>query len=168
MKSNIKSLPTTIKSKSKIILFIMFLLLSLVLTYFLWLFLRPVKIVTVHKNGDISHILVKNYPLTDKGKINWWLENEKTIKIHYNVPQSESHKSFTVIFWNFGNGYKDKGDESKDDRFCFSDLLPPKNCIDKSKLFYISSGKDTGISFVTNHEIYRIKKDDELVKMSSN
>ena len=168
MKSNIKSLPTTIKSKSKIILFIMFLLLSLVLTYFLWLFLRPVKIVTVHKNGDISHILVKNFPLTDKGKINWWLENEKTIKIHYNVPQSESHKSFTVIFWNFGNGYKDKGDESKDDRFCFSDLLPPKNCIDKSKLFYISSGKDTGISFVTDHAIYRIKKDGELVKMNSN
>lgn len=168
MKSNIKSLPTTIKSKNKIILFIIFLLLSLVLTYFLWLFLRPVKIVNVHKDSDIIHILVENFPLTDKGKINWWLENEKKIKIHYNVSQSESHKSFTVIFWDFGNGYKEKGDESKDDRFCFSDLLPPKNCIEKSKLFYISSGKDTGISFVTDHAIYRIKNDGELVKMESN
>lgn len=138
------------------------------LGYLLWLLLRPVKIFNVHKDGDISHILVKNFPLTDKGKISWWLENEKRIKIHYNVPQSESQKSFTVIFWDFGNGYKEKGDESKDDRFCFSDLLPPKNCIDKRKLFYISSGKDTGISFVTDHAIYRIKKDGELVKMKSN
>ena len=143
-------------------------LTCIMLGYFLWLLLQPVKIVDVHKDGDISHILVKSFPLTDKGKINWWLENEKRIKIHYNVPQSESQKSFTVIFWDFGNGYKEKGDESKDDRFCFSDLLPPKNCIDKSKLFYISSGKDTGISFVTDHAIYRIKKDGELVKMNSN
>lgn len=143
-------------------------LTCIMLGYLLWLLLQPVKIVDVHKDGDISHILVKSFPLTDKGKINWWLENEKTIKIHYNVPQSESQKSFTVIFWDFGNGYKEKGDESKDDRFCFSDLLPPKNCIDKSKLFYISSGKDTGISFVTDHAIYRIKKDGELVKMNSN
>ncbi|WP_312777622.1 DUF943 family protein [Pseudescherichia sp.] len=143
-------------------------LTCIMLGYLLWLLLRPVKIVDVHKDGDISHILVKSFPLTDKGKINWWLENEKRIKIHYNVPQSESQKSFTVIFWDFGNGYKEKGDESKDDRFCFSDLLPPKNCIDKSKLFYISSGKDTGISFVTDHAIYRIKKDGELVKMNSN
>lgn len=143
-------------------------LTCIMLGYLFWLLLRPVKIVDVHKDGDISHILVKSFPLTDKGKINWWLENEKTIKIHYNVPQSESQKSFTVIFWDFGNGYKEKGDESKDDRFCFSDLLPPKNCIDKSKLFYISSGKDTGISFVTDHAIYRIKKDGALVKMKSN
>lgn len=154
--------------KNKKNTYILSFLTCIILGYLFWLFLRPVKIVAVHKDGDVSHILVKNFPLTDKGKINWWLENQKTIKIHYNVPQSESHKSFTVIFWDFGNGYKEKGDESKDDRFCFSDLLPPKNCIDKSKLFYISSGKDTGISFVTDHAIYRIKKDDELVKMESN
>lgn len=154
--------------KNKKNTYILSFLTCIILGYLFWLFLRPVKIVAVHKDGDVSHILVKNFPLTDKGKINWWLENEKTIKIHYNVPQSESHKSFTVIFWDFGNGYKEKGDESKDDRFCFSDLLPPKNCIDKSKLFYISSGKDTGISFVTDHAIYRIKKDGELVKMESN
>lgn len=168
MKNNIKSLSTTIKIKNKITLLTISLLTSLVSTYLLWLLLRPAKIVDVHKDGDISHILLKNPPLTDKGKINWWLENEKTIRIHYNIPQSESHKSFTIIFWDFGNGYKEKGDESKDDRFCFSDLLPPKNCIDKSKLFYISSGKDTGISFVTDHAIYRIKKDGELIKMASN
>ncbi|WP_144818402.1 MULTISPECIES: DUF943 family protein [Enterobacteriaceae] len=154
--------------KGKKNIYILSSLTCIMLGYLLWLLLRPVKIVDVHKDGDISHILVKSFPLTDKGKINWWLENEKRIKIHYNLPQSESQKSFTVIFWDFGNGYKEKGDESKDDRFCFSDLLPPKNCIDKSKLFYISSGKDTGISFVTDHAIYRIKKDGELVKMNSN
>ncbi|WP_312454956.1 DUF943 family protein [Pseudescherichia sp.] len=154
--------------KNKKNTYILSSLTCIMLGYLFWLLLRPVKIVDVHKDGDISHILVKSFPLTDEGKINWWLENEKTIKFHYNVPQSESHKSFTIIFWDFGNGYKEKGDESKDDRFCFSDLLPPKNCIDKSKLFYISSGKDTGISFVTDHAIYRIKKDGELVKMNPN
>lgn len=154
--------------KNKKNTYILSFIICIILGYLFWLFLRPVKIVDVHKDGDVSHILVKSFPLTDEGKINWWLENEKTIKFHYNVPQSESHKSFTIIFWDFGNGYKEKGDESKDDRFCFSDLLPPKNCIDKAKLFYISSGKDTGISFVTDHAIYRIKKDGELVKMDSN
>ncbi|WP_313130298.1 DUF943 family protein [Pseudescherichia vulneris] len=154
--------------KNKKNTYILSFIICIILGYLFWLFLRPVKIVDVHKDGDVSHILVKSFPLTDEGKINWWLENEKTIKFHYNVPQSELHKSFTIIFWDFGNGYKEKGDESKDDRFCFSDVLPPKNCIDKAKLFYISSGKDTGISFVTDHAIYRIKKDGELVKMNSN
>lgn len=45
-----------------------------------WLFLRLVEMITVHNHGSHSYILVKNAPFTDKGKINWWLENKDTQK----------------------------------------------------------------------------------------
>lgn len=42
--------------------------------YFLWAERRPVEIVNVHGTGNFSDILVKNFPITDRGKINWWLK----------------------------------------------------------------------------------------------
>ncbi|MEE6802227.1 DUF943 family protein, partial [Escherichia coli O8:H10] len=64
-------------------------------------------------------------------------------------------------------GYKEQGDESKDDRFCFADLKLPKNCIDKNMILYITYTKSSGISFITHNDEYRINKKGELVKEES-
>jgi len=47
----------------------------------IWLYvittmLQPTEIVAVHQ----SDILVKNFPLTEPGRIRWWQENRATIK----------------------------------------------------------------------------------------
>lgn len=167
MKNKIKFPPTTIKSKNKIIPFIIFLLLFLVLTYLLWLFLRPVKIVDAHKDGSYSYLLVKDFPITAKGQINWWLKNTKMLKNHYDIPKPDSDGDFGIVVWDFGEGYKEQGDKSKDDRFCFADFKSPKNCIDKNMILYITYTKSSGISFITHNDEYRINKKGELVKDGS-
>ncbi|WON78997.1 DUF943 family protein [Serratia sp. UGAL515B_01] len=40
----------------------------------LWLLNRPIEIVAVHQDENFSSVLVKNFPITDQGKINWWLD----------------------------------------------------------------------------------------------
>jgi Enterobacterial putative membrane protein (DUF943) len=52
----------------------------------LWLSLRAVEVVAVHHRNNYSDVLVKSFPLTDKGKINWWLKNKIKLKEKYNVP----------------------------------------------------------------------------------
>lgn len=37
--------------------------------YLIWLELRPVNIVAVHQSDHYSYALVKNFPITDGGKI---------------------------------------------------------------------------------------------------
>lgn len=163
-----KSPPTAMQIKNKVVIFTMSLLIFLLLTYLLWLCLRPVKIVDVHEDGNFSHILVKNFPITDRGQINWWLKNKGMIKKRYNIPQPDSDGEFTVVIWDFGEGYKEQGDESKDDRFCFVDSHTPRNCIDKNKDFYVSFSKNTGINFITDSAIYRIDKSGKFVKKEAN
>ncbi|EIR87473.1 hypothetical protein YPPY46_4383, partial [Yersinia pestis PY-46] len=60
------------KAKSKKIICALLLLGSILLGYFFWLSLRPVEIVAIHKDGNFSAVLVRDFPVTDKGKINWW------------------------------------------------------------------------------------------------
>ncbi|SQK77403.1 DUF943 family protein [Tatumella ptyseos] len=128
----------------------------------IWLSLRTVEIVAVHENGNHSYILVKHFPFTDKGRINWWLEKNKMIKNRYGVPRPDTDGFFTVIFWDFGDGYKEEG---KYDRLCFDDMNPPANCIEKNKLFTVNYGRNMGLYFTTNNERYFINKDGNIIKM---
>ncbi|MEN3753870.1 DUF943 family protein [Mangrovibacter sp. SLW1] len=97
-------------------------------------FLRPVDIVAVHSESDASVILVKNFPYTDKGKINWWLENKSNIASQYHLPLASLGKFYRVSFIDFGDGYKTLG---KEDRICFDDMKNDVNCVDKNVVFSV-------------------------------
>lgn len=131
------------KAKSKKTLYALLLIGSVLLGYFFWLSLRPVEIISVHQRNNYSDILVRNFPFTEKGKINWWLENRDMLKAKYSIPKPASDGFYTIIFWDFGDGYKEEG---KYDRLCFSDMNTTKNCIEKEK-------------YMT---IYKIKNDEPL------
>lgn len=131
------------------------------LIYFLWLSLRPVEIIAVHKDGEFSSVLVKNFSSTDKGKINWWLNNKEMLQRQYDIPSLSSDGFFTVTFWDFGEGYKEEG---KYDRRCFEDMKNPKNCIDKNKLFSVENDRNNDILFSVYDGVYRMKKNGEMVK----
>lgn len=79
-------------------------MLTLVITscaltgYFWWLASRPVEIIAVHQENNFSEVLVKNFPFTDKAKINWWLANKDSLKIKYNIPSPSASGSFYVNF----------------------------------------------------------------------
>ncbi|WP_016257500.1 DUF943 family protein, partial [Yersinia pestis] len=69
--------------------------------YTAWEITRPVEIVGVHidnfSEGYYSnYIIVKNFPVTDKGKISWWENNKIFLKEKYGVPKNYIDGRFSV------------------------------------------------------------------------
>jgi len=149
------------KIKSKKVLSALSLVGFLLFGYLLWLSLCPVKIIAVHEDGNYSDVLVKNFPFSDKGKINWWLKNNEMLKSKYKIPKPASYGSFTIIFWLFGDGYKEEG---KYDRLCFEDMKTKVNCIEKNAVFSVSYSKNMGTMFTVYDGTYQMKKNGDIVK----
>lgn len=127
----------------------------------LWLWCRPVEVITVHQRGNKSAILVKHYPLTDKGEIEWWLKKKKFFK-KYNIPRLDESGIYNVVFWDFGEGFKE---EDQYDHLFFDDMKPPNNCIDKNKLMIISHSKDNVTQFIAGNEYYILQDDGVIVNI---
>ncbi|WNJ79772.1 DUF943 family protein [Cedecea neteri] len=130
--------------------------------YFLWQSLRPVEIVAVHHDGNYSDVLVKDFPFTNRGKINWWLENKDMLKAKYDIPRPASHGGYTITIWMFGEGYKAEG---KYDRLCFDDMKTEINCIDKNSVFSIDYSKSMGLEFTFSDGIYRLEENGSIKKI---
>ncbi|AIR59908.1 membrane protein [Cedecea neteri] len=130
--------------------------------YLLWQSLRTVEIVAVHQRNAYSDVLVKNFPFTSRGKINWWLENKEMLKAKYDIPRPASYGGYTIIFWLFGEGYKEEG---KYDRLCFDDMETKVNCIDKDSVFRISNSKNTGLEITVNGSVYRLEENGNLINI---
>ncbi len=155
------------KVRNKKVLYAFCLVGMALCAYFFWLSLRPVEIVAVHhRSSGFSDVLLKNPPLTDKGKINWWLKNKDMLKEKYDIPEPDKEGWFWVTFWLFGDGYKEEG---KYDRLCFLDMKIPKNCIEKNPVFSVDKSKNLGVIFtVYDGDDYRLKKNGEIVKFKRN
>ncbi|PCN67127.1 hypothetical protein A8V19_20930, partial [Yersinia pestis] len=123
---------------------------------------HPVEIISVHQRNNYSDILVRNFPFTEKGKINWWLENRDMLKAKYSIPKPASDGFYTIIFWDFGDGYKEEG---KYDRLCFSDMNTTKNCIEKEKYMTIYKIKNDEPLFSFDGNRYFLNEHNKIVKM---
>lgn len=95
-----------------------------------WWSLRSVEIVAVHHKNEFSAVLVHHFPITDKGKIDWWIKNKDRLKNEYKIPNPASDGFFSITFWDFGDGYEEAG---KYDRRCFDDMPTKKKCIEKTR-----------------------------------
>ncbi|WP_336856089.1 DUF943 family protein [Pseudescherichia vulneris] len=153
------------KSKNNKILFTISLVISAVIAYIFWRSLRPVDIVDVHQEDNYSSVLVRNFPITDKGKIEWWLENKDMLKSRYGIPKPASYGGYDVTFWLFDDGYKEEG---KYDRLCFNDMKGPVNCIEKDAIFSVDNSPNLGTVFtVYDGGDYRFDKSGKLIKIPS-
>lgn len=90
---------------------------------------RPVEIVDIHYDpGEQLNILARHFPITDRGKLNWWRENERKILEKYNLPEND----FSVYIWNFGDGYQKLSPyDAEDEFYCFPDIKSESKCIKK-------------------------------------
>ncbi len=131
------------------------------LIYFSWIFLRPVKIIAVHKNDNFSYVLVNHFPVTDQGKIVWWQDNRDKLKNRYGIPSPSSDGNFNITFWLFGDGYME---EDKYERLCFNDMNIKNNCIEKNKVFSVSKGLKSGVNLMVYDGIYCKNSNGEWVK----
>ncbi|WP_276972636.1 DUF943 family protein [Tatumella ptyseos] len=94
------------------------ILVFLIIAYCILIAVRPAKIVRV----DNSTVFVEHLPMTNKGKLSWWLKNKELLQNKYHIINPPDN--FTVIIMNF-DGYEKlpKGvrDGSIDDYTCFDD-----------------------------------------------
>lgn len=125
-----------------------------------WL-LQPVDVVAVHNDGDYSDVLVRHFPVTDKGKINWWYRNELFLKSKYKTPNPSQDGLYEITFWDFGEGYKE---DDYYDRRCFDDMKTKLHCIDKNYLFTVENDRQGNIIFSVEDGAYRRNKKGKLVK----
>ena len=118
-----------------------------------WINLRPVEVVAVHQDDQLTYILVRNFPLTDKGKITWWLAHANELKAKYAIPRPGPYGLYSISFWDFGDGYK----EDAFDLFCFSDMKTKKNCVEKNFVFMVNNTSDGTVVFTTDVDKYTLK-----------
>ncbi|WP_253378914.1 DUF943 family protein [unidentified bacterial endosymbiont] len=107
-----------------------------VIIYSSWDHIYPVKIIDVHRSTDrlgYNDIIVDHFPLTDRGRINWWLSQRDMLKEKYNIP---SGQRFVLMVWDVGDGYLQ--DSPHEDYFCFPDMTSEKNCIEKISLLEVA------------------------------
>ncbi|MGQ3905286.1 DUF943 family protein [Mixta calida] len=138
------------------------------LCLFLWLNLRPIKVIAVHKFHDyqgFSAVLVNHFPLTARGKIEWWKKNKKMLKSRYGIPDPAPYGSYTITFWLFGDGYRAR---DKYDRLCFTDMKNQQNCVEKNKVFTVSYSEKSGLYFLANNGYYRVKDNGGIIKPPTN
>ncbi|WP_276308270.1 DUF943 family protein [Mixta theicola] len=83
----------------------------------------------------------------------------------YHIPKPDGSGDYSIAVWRFGDGYKELG---KYDRLCFDDMPPPKNCIEKDRLMYITLTRDGEVSYWLNDTRYIQKADGELVEVGFN
>lgn len=152
------------KAKNKNILCTLFTMSCVLMGYFFLFPLRTTEVVAVHEDGEFSSVLVKNFPFTDRGKIDWWIKKNLELKEKYNIPKPDSDGFSSIVFWDFGDGYKEEG---KYDRRCFTDMKPPINCIDKKSLMIVRNFNKK-ITFISlDSGTYRIYKKGKIVKNKS-
>lgn len=85
------------------------------------------------------------------------------LRVKYKIPKPATYGSYTIIFWLFGEGYKEEG---KYDRLCFDDMPPPKRCIEKEAIFAVEKSTNLGTIFtVYNGGDYRLNNKGTVVEV---
>ncbi|WP_253378913.1 DUF943 family protein [unidentified bacterial endosymbiont] len=134
----------------------------------LWDYIYPVKIIDVHLSTDrfdYDDIIVDHFPLTDRGRINWWLSQRDMLKKKYSIP---SGQEFVLTVWDVGDGYL--RDSPREDYFCFPDMTSEKNCIEKNKLLKVDArfSDKNNVNFIIGDNKYIMNKKDGLMTKERN
>lgn len=119
------------------------ILLLLIFAGYLIIRKPHVSVIDAHYDGNTAQVIVDKLPFLKSKKIEWWNENKENIMEKYNIP-SCINTPFQITIYAFGDGYKE---EEEEDRRCFPDIKPPKNCIDKNIIMSISRTRNGSIKY---------------------
>jgi len=133
-----------LKEQMKRLLVVIIFIVISGFAYFSWLNNRPVKVIDAHyEKGGGAQIIVDKLPITNAAKIAWWKHNQEEIRKKHHIPDNYMDPMLITIY-AWGNGYQEEG---KEDRRCFDDISPPRNCLDKDILMMIWHNRDNSIKY---------------------
>ncbi|MEJ5064526.1 DUF943 family protein [Erwinia sp. MYb375] len=134
---------------------ILFVLIFFGFIYFLYISLVPVKIISFVREGSRIYLFVENFPITDKARIAWWLDNKALLKEKYNLPFIGSKYPWTVLVSEVGDGFQFLQHRASDnDLRCFDSLKPGANCVEKKWLLWISHFNQVDTRYTTDDGEY--------------
>ncbi|HDR2472955.1 TPA: DUF943 family protein [Enterobacter soli] len=140
--------------------FVYMMIALAMIVFSFWDHIYPVKIIDVHRSTDsfgYDNIIVDHFPLTDRGRINWWLSHRDMLKKKYNIP---SGQRFVLMVWDVGVGYL--RDSPREDYFCFPDMKAEKNSLLEVAFRF---PEDNRISFIVGDNLYVMNnKDGSMTK----
>lgn len=84
---------------------------------------------------EFYYVVVNHFPLTEWGRIHWYLEHKDELKKKYRVPDSVSYH---ISFWDIGGGFTSIQTSGDSDLYC----LPPRqnekeHCLEKKWLLNV-------------------------------
>ncbi|MFW0766297.1 DUF943 family protein [Trabulsiella odontotermitis] len=127
-----------INRKNKYLLFFVVLLCALLV----WT-MRPVRVVYVSKlYYGHRDIVVDHFPLTDQGKIKWFMKHKDSLYKKYNIDPSFLSG---IVIWDVGRGFVAADEDG--DLYCFDDMKASARCIDKNVFLRINYVKGEIQSF---------------------
>lgn len=150
-------------------------LVLLICCYFLWT-LRPVNILraggryssdpafgsgitagsqrgfTDREDYDIA---VDHMPLTERGRIHWYLEHKAELKSRYHIPETAS---YGIVFWDVGSGFIDINKSGNGDLVCFKKVDESANCLEKNLLLAVdfTEGKQEEFTFYDSDHTWAV------------
>ncbi|WP_152960085.1 DUF943 family protein, partial [Trabulsiella odontotermitis] len=87
-------------------------------------------------------IVVDHFPLTDQGKIKWFMKHKDSLYKKYNIDPSFLSG---IVIWDVGRGFV--ADDEDGDLYCFDGMKASARCIDKNVFLRINYGKGEIQSF---------------------
>ncbi|WP_297200815.1 DUF943 family protein [uncultured Pluralibacter sp.] len=103
----------------------------------------PVQVMAIYQDNNFTDILVKDFPLSEHGKREWWGTNKDKMEKEFDFPKKDAQGRYRIIIWSFGDGYKKMPNHDNrlstetSDLLCFETLKKEANCIDKKRLMTI-------------------------------
>lgn len=134
-----------------------------ILLYGGWRIYQPVEIDAVHKDRGVSYasVLVRHFPWTVRGRIEWWEQNRERLRAEYGIPHPDTDGTFQVVFWAWDGIYRvNHGTDEDSDLRCFEDMTVDARCIEKSEQpLLVRKLRDGRVVFYTEQNSY--VQDDE-------
>ncbi|MCS2148471.1 DUF943 family protein [Scandinavium manionii] len=147
------------KRKWRTTVFLVSAVIFCIAGYNLWT-LRPVSILYVEADWRSPVIVVDHFPLTDKDRINWFLNHENEIKKHYGII-TELTTSIDVI--DAAGGFFRLEDYPQEDLYCFDSIKSDKRCVQKNIVLEIEIHVPGVVDFQTGNGLtYRISDDGKI------
>jgi hypothetical protein len=122
-------------------------MIFLLITVTCFFVLREPKIIYVHEDEDSTVIIVRNFPITQWGKIYWWGNNKDMIKYEYNLPKVDAAGNYYVSVLDGSGGFKKVTEANlywfsfeHTDLYCFNEIKSEDRCVEKNFLMQIHNG----------------------------
>ncbi|MTD26274.1 DUF943 family protein [Erwinia sorbitola] len=133
----------------------LFVLIFFGFIYWLYILVMPVKIISFVREGSRIYLFVEHFPVTNKGRIAWWLDNKELLIEKYDVPFIGSKHPWSVLIGEAGDGFQFLQHRASDnDLRCFDSLKPGANCIEKKWLLWISHFNQVDTRYTTDDSEY--------------